>query len=203
MNDPIPTAPSLSEPAQIKPGRGDQTLWSSTMYRLCEELIGLREVNNRQHKMFEQALNRSRDAMQASFNSFAADTQRAYQQLRQEIHGDKRFSLTLLNELLDIGTDLKHLTASRPDPGNADALSRWSDGVQVEARKVQDRLKQLGIHPYDAVIGAAYNPALHERVGGRKMEGMEPLRIAEQVEHGYASQQPEFILRRPKVVVSE
>jgi hypothetical protein len=32
---------------------------------------------------------------------------------------------------------------------------------------------------------------------------MDPLRVAEQVEAGWASQQPEFVLRRPKVIVSE
>jgi len=35
------------------------------------------------------------------------------------------------------------------------------------------------------------------------MEGMGPLLVAEQLESGWASQQPEFILRRPKVIVSE
>ena len=42
-----------------------------------------------------------------------------------------------------------------------------------------------------------------ERVGSRRVEGMDALRVAEQRERGYASQQPEFILRRPKVVVTE
>ena len=53
------------------------------------------------------------------------------------------------------------------------------------------------------MIGSAYNPALHERVGSKRIEGMGPLLVAEQRERGYASQQPEFVLRRPKVLVSE
>src|SRR6266446_8544805 len=77
MNDELlPTQPRL-EPEPEPP-----TLGSSTIYRLCEEVIALREINNRQHKLFEQTLQKSRDAIQVSFNSFAADTQRAYQQLR-------------------------------------------------------------------------------------------------------------------------
>jgi hypothetical protein len=32
---------------------------------------------------------------------------------------------------------------------------------------------------------------------------MDGLRVAQQRERGYASQQPEFILRRPKVLVTE
>ena len=62
---------------------------------------------------------------------------------------------------------------------------------------------KFGVHPYDAIPSSPYSPALHERVGSRRVEGMDGLRIAEQVEQGYASQQPEFVLRRPKVIVSE
>src|SRR5262249_33530579 len=150
-----------------------------------------------------QALVKSRDTIQASFNSFAGDTQRAYQQLRQEIHGEKRVSLTLLNELLEINQDLEHIVAARPKTEDAEAMARWADSVEVESRKVQAALLRHGIHPYDAVIGSAYNPALHERVGSCRMEGMDALRVAEQRERGWASQQPEFVLRRPKVIVSE
>ena len=52
-------------------------------------------------------------------------------------------------------------------------------------------------------VSSPYNPALHERVGSKRVEGMNPNLIAEQRERGYASQQPEFVLRRPKVIVSE
>jgi molecular chaperone GrpE (heat shock protein) len=175
----------------------------STVYRLCEELIALREVNARQHKLFEQTLARSRDALLSGFNTFAADTQRAYQQLRQELHGERRAALALLNELLDVALDLERLVAARPRPGDAAAAAGWADAVGVEGRKVQDALKRHGVHPYDAVVGSAYNPALHERVGSRRVEGMDALRVAEQCERGYASQQPEFVLRRPRVIISE
>ena len=69
--------------------------------------------------------------------------------------------------------------------------------------QVQSALVRHGIQPYDAVISAPYNPALHERVGSTKVEGMGPLLVAEQRERGYASQQPEFVLRRPKVIVTD
>src|SRR5438105_14943387 len=140
--------------------RVDSSPWSSSIYRLCEEVMALREMNNRQHKLFEQTLAKQRDAVQASFNSFAADTQRAYQQLRQEIHGEKRVSLALLNELLDIGFDLEHIVAARPAADDAEGLRRWADSVEVESRKVHAALLRHGIHPYDAVLGSAYNPAL-------------------------------------------
>lgn len=181
----------------------EHTIGSSSIYRLCEEIITLREVNNRQHKMFEQTLTKTRDTVQASFNSFAADTQRAYQQLRQEFHGEKRISLALLNELVEIAFDLQHIASARPTGENPDSFARWADSVQVESRKVEATLLRHGIHPYNAVIGSPYNPALHERVGSKAMEGMGPLLVAEQQEPGLASQQPEFVLRRPKVLVSE
>jgi len=68
---------------------------------------------------------------------------------------------------------------------------------------VQAALLRHGIQPYDAAISSPYNPAIHERVGSTRVEGMGPLLVAEQRERGYASQQPEFVLRRPKVIVSE
>ena len=185
------------------PSRDESTIGSSSIYRLCEEVIALREISNRQHHVFEKTLAKTRDSLQADFNSFAADTQRAYQQLRQEFQGEKRISLALLNELLEIGFDLQRLAAARPRSGDSAELERWAEAVEVEARKVQAALLRHGIHPYDAVLGSAYNPALHERVGSRRTEGMDPLRVAEQVEPGWASQQPEFVLRRPKVIVSE
>ena len=190
-------------PSDNAPPGTDHMPWSSTIYRLCEELIALRETNNRQHKLFEQTLARTRDGLQSAFNTFAADTQRAYQQLRQELHGDKRVSLALMQELLDIGLDLDRMVSSCPRPEDAEGRARWIEAVAVEGRKVQTSLQRHGIHPYDAVIGSAYQPALHERVGGRRVDGVEANRIVEQCERGYASQQPEFVLRRPKVIVSE
>src|SRR5262245_11083078 len=89
----------------------EATQGTSSIYRLFEAFIGLRERNERQHKLFEQTVAKTRDSLQASFNSFAADTQRAYQQLRQEITGEKRVSLALLNELIDIGFELEQIVA--------------------------------------------------------------------------------------------
>lgn len=200
MNDDLPPDAASKEADRR---REPPTLGASTIYRLCEELIALRERNDRSHKVFEQSLTRARDELKQSFNSFAGDTQRAYQQLRQELHGEKRISLHLLNELLEVGQDLEHIAASRPAFDDVEALARWAEAVVVESRKVQAALARHGIVPYDAVIGSAYNPALHERVGSKRVEGMGPLLVAEQQERGYASQQPEFVLRRPKVIVSE
>ena len=201
MSTDFPAETARPDPAAL--ARADHTIGSSTIYRLCEEVIALRELNNRQHKLFEQALTKARDDLRASFNSFAGDTQRAYQQLRQEVHGEKRVSLALLNELLDLGMELEHIAASRPAPDDPEAVTRWMEAVEVQSRKVQSALAKHGIQPYDAVVGAAYNPAIHERVGSEKAEGMGPLLIAGQRERGYASQQPEFVLRRPTVIVSE
>jgi hypothetical protein len=186
-----------------EPARDSHTLGASTLFKLCNEVIQLRERNDRTHREFERTLAKTRDELKASFNSFAADTQRAYQQLRQETHGEKRVSMALLNELLEIGQDLEGINAARPPLDDREALARWAEAVEVETRKVQAALLRHGIQPYDAVISAPYNPAIHERVGSTRVEGMGPLLVAEQRERGYASQQPEFVLRRPKVIVSE
>jgi molecular chaperone GrpE (heat shock protein) len=184
-------------------GRSADTLGSSTIYRLCEELIALRETNNRQHKLFSQEMARARDDMAAKFNHFAKVTQDAYQDFRREITGEKRVSLALLNLLLEIGQDLEHIAGVKPSLEDREGLARWVEAVEVESRKVQAALARHGIVPYDAVISSPYNPAIHERVGSARVEGLGPLLVAEQRERGWASQHPEFVLRRPKVIVSE
>lgn len=194
---------SLSNNSEPAMPRDLDTLGSSTLYKLCEEVIALREYDKRQLRSLEQALNKVRDELKTSFNSFAADTQRAYQQLRQETHGEKRVSLTLLNELIETAHDLQGIVAARPSFDDREAIERWSEAVEIESRKLDAALLKQGVQPYDAVISSPYNPALHERVSSKRVEGMEPLLVAEQVERGYASQQPEFVLRRPKVIVSE
>lgn len=189
--------------------RAVHTLGSSTLYNLLEAMIQLTERNQREHKVFSQDVKAVRDSLQSSFNNFAAETQKAYQNLRKEIHGEKRISLALLNELLEIGQDLHEIAAARPiikagmGAEEIEAAVRWADAIDVEVRKGEAALRRHGIHPYDAVIGSAYNPALHERVGSCRVEGMGPLLVAEQRKRGYASQQPELVLRRPQVYVSE
>ena len=202
MNDDFNTAP---------PGAREeiQTLGSSTLYNLLEAMIQLAERNQREHKLFSQDVKGVRDSLQSSFNTFAAETQKAYQNLRKEVHGEKRVSLALLNELLEVGQAMQDVSRARPpikasmSPEELEAAVRWADAVEVEARRIQAVLVRHGVHPYDAVIGSPYNPALHERVGSCRVEGMGPLLIAEQRQRGYASQQPEFVLRRPQVYVTE
>jgi len=201
MND------DFKDPMTLAADPDAPTLGMSSVYRLFEAFIGLREKNERQHKLFEQTLNRARDALQSSFNTFAAETQKAYQQMRQEMVGEKKFSLGLLNELLDLAIELDHIVTARPAVDGlgleSQAIARWMEAIEIQNRKVQEALRKFGIQPYDAVVSTPYNPALHERVGSKRVEGMDAHRVAEQVQRGYASQQPEFILRRPKVLVTE
>jgi molecular chaperone GrpE (heat shock protein) len=185
------------------PQQDNHTLGSSTIYRLCEEVISLRERNRAEHKFFEQSLAKTRDEMKANFNKFAADTHEEYQRLRQQVNGEKKLAVTLLNELMEVNFDLTHILAVRPRPDDPETVARWIEAVEVQSRKVEAALLRHGVQPYDAVIGSAYDPRLHERVGSMHAEGMGPLLIAEQKERGYASAQPDFVLRRPKVLVSE
>src|SRR5262249_29167653 len=162
-----------------------------------------RERNTRQHTKFERQMNAVRDDLKTSFNSFAADTQRAYQQLRQETVGEKKVSLALLNELLEIGQDLEHIVAAKPSLDDVAALKAWAESIEVESRKGQAALLRHGIFPYEAKVADPYDPKFDERVGKVRVEGLGPNLVAEVVEKGYASQQPDFVLRRPKVKVSE
>ena len=174
-----------------------------TLRRVCAELIALRERTDRQHKLFEQALSQTRDDLQTRFDRFASDSQHAYRMLRDELTGEKRHSLVLLNALADLALDLQKVAAARPPLSAGSPAAGWADAVAGTARRAEAVLAQFGVHRYDAIVGSAYQPALHERVGSRPMEGMGPLLVARQVEPGYASQQPDFVLRRAKVQITE
>src|ERR1700677_2988704 len=110
MNEDLPRGLARSVPDEPE----GQNLGMSSVYRLFEAFIALREKNTREHKMFEQTVTRARDALQDSFNTFASQTQKAYQQLRQEMVGEKKVSLTLLNDLLDLALDLDHIVSFQP-----------------------------------------------------------------------------------------
>jgi molecular chaperone GrpE (heat shock protein) len=164
----------------------------ATLRRICAELIALRERTDRQHRLFEQSLSQTRTELQSQFDRFAADAQQAYQRLLEEFTGEKRFSLSVLNALVDLAIDIQKVAT--PDA---------PETVAIAARRAEAVLVQFGVHRYDAVVGSEYQPALHERIGGRPVDGMKPSLVAQQVEPGYASQQPDFVLRRAKVMISE
>src|SRR5438876_12134976 len=136
MND------DFKDPLTLASDPDAPTLGMSSVYRLFEAFIALREKNERQHKLFEQTLNRARDSLQSSFNTFAGDTQKAYQQLRQDVLGEKKFSLTLLNVLLDLGIEMNHILESKPKHLPAgpegEALASWVKSLEVQNRKIWD-----------------------------------------------------------------
>src|SRR5207248_2837971 len=84
----------------------------------------------------------------------------------------------------ELGQDLEVIVDSRPALDDAEGVMRWAEAIEIESRKVQAALLRHGVHPYDAVISSPYNPALHERVGSKRVEGMGPLLIAEGHERG-------------------
>jgi len=200
-DDFTPAFPGAEAPAP--PRDDDHTLGASTIFKLCTEVIQLRERNDRTHRDFERTLAKLRDELKGGFDSFAAATQRAYQDLRKETVGEKKFSMDLLMLLLEINQDLEHIVAVKPPADDVEAVKRWIEAVEVETRKVQAMVAQKNVLEFEARPGEPYNPALHKRVGSERVEGMGPLLVARTVKKGYASQQPDFVLQRPEVVVSE
>ena len=133
MNDDLPAFPGADIPAA--PPRDEHTLGASTIFKLCEEVIRLREMNNRKHQDFDRTLIKLRDELKSSFDKFAADTQRAYQDLRKETVGEKKFSMDLLMLLLEICQDMEHIMEMKPAPDNVEAVKGWMEGVAVETRQ--------------------------------------------------------------------
>ena len=182
MNDDLARLPRRRRPAA--PPRDEHTLGASTIFKLCDEVIRLREMNNRKHQDFDRTLVKLRDELKSGFDKFAADTQRAYQDLRKETVGEKKFSMDLLMLLLEVCQDLEHIMEMKPPPDNADAVKGWMEAVAVETRKVRSLIAQKNILEFEARPGEPYNPALHKRVGSERVEGMGPLLVARTIEEG-------------------
>ena len=108
-------------------------------------MIQLREMNNRQHKMFESSLANRRDELKKSFNQHAAESHKAFQQLKQETVGEKKFSMDLLMLLLEIHQDLQHIMEQKPKPEEPEGVSGWMEAVAVETRKVEAAVRQKNI----------------------------------------------------------
>jgi len=193
----------MNEPALPDSSSSTKYAGTPTLERLCAEMIALRERNDRQHKLFDQSLAQTRSDLDEKLKTFTADIQHAYQQLRDELTGEKRHSLALASMLLDLGLDLERLASSRPPAAVGGPEQAWGEGVAIAARKAQATLSQLGIHRFDAQVGEEYRPAHHERTGTERVEGLPPGRIARQLEPGFASNAPDFVVRRAKVMISE
>ncbi|MFL5327534.1 MAG: nucleotide exchange factor GrpE [Gemmataceae bacterium] len=170
----------------------DEAASELPLVRLAAELIALRERTDRQHKIFEQELSRTRDELGERFTRFIADVQSAYQQLRDELTGEKRFALMVLNELLDRTLDLERLVAA--SPGGA---------AEVSLHAAREALARFGVNRFAPERGDHYRPELHERVGTEKADGLPPDRILRVMEPGYAAGGPERLLRRALVIISE
>ena len=73
----------------------------------------------------------------------------------------------------------------------------------MQNRKLWDDIRKFGIHLYERPSEPRTTPPCTNGSAARRVDGLPALMIAETREKGYASQQPEFILRRPKVIVTE
>jgi molecular chaperone GrpE (heat shock protein) len=160
--------------------------------RLTAAVLNLREesVNSQQH--IEQELARTRASLEERFARLAADTQSAYQSLRDELTGENRFGLALLNALVEQTLDLERLADSDPNPG-----------LHVALRAARESLARFGVTRYAPESGEQYRPDWHECVGREPANGLQTGRILRVIEPGYAAGGPERLVRRAKVIVSE
>ena len=110
-------------------------------------MIQLREKNRAEHKFFEQSLAKTRDEMKANFNKFAADTHEEYQRLRQQVNGEKKLAVALLNELLEVNFDLTHILTARPRPDDSEAVARWIEAVEIQSRRRSKAAALAARHP--------------------------------------------------------
>ena len=137
MNDdfrPASPAPTARPPPRGKTIRSAPRRSSSSATRSSS----CARRNDRKHQDFERTLAKMRDELKGSFDSFAAATQRAYQDLRKETVGEKKFSMDLLMLLLEISQDLEHIMEHKPQPDDAEAVKGWME-ARRGARRARSR----------------------------------------------------------------
>src|SRR5262245_50611942 len=128
-NKPVETPPAPPPPAPVPAPPPARHVAPSSTLRLIEEMIALRETTARQLKFFEQTIRQLKEDSQNNFNGFVTETTKAYQQMRQELHGEKRNALAVQTELLEVSLDLSRIVTARPGDDDAKALAAWAESV--------------------------------------------------------------------------
>ena len=116
------------------------SLGSSTLYNLLEAMIQLAERNQREHKVFSQDLKGVRDSLQGSFNNFAAETQKAYQQMRKEIQ-------TFVHKVTRLEGEFVGRWGGRVCPMVVGVSEAQSEFIKHRIVEVQDRARRKKSDP--------------------------------------------------------
>jgi molecular chaperone GrpE len=111
----------------------------------------------------------------------AADFENFKRRASQERADSVRYSSEeAARALLPILDDLRRAVEHAPDGGTGDVLG----GLQLVVREFESALERLGITPVPAV-GEAFDPALHEAIGGEESDDVVRDTVVAEIQPGY------------------
>jgi molecular chaperone GrpE len=99
---------------------------------------------------------------------------------RERRESGERVSAAVFEQLLPIVDDFERALAAEPDP----AAEPFRTGVEIIYRQLMDLFNRHGVKPIE-VIGADFDPHLHEAVAYEPAPGRRDGEIVEEMRRGY------------------
>ena len=137
--------------------------------------------------------------MESKYLRAAADLQNYAKRTRQNIADARQQQLMeVARALVTVLDHFDHALEADPDSTSADALLK---GVRMVRDELLGSLERFGVKRYEAKQGDQFDPNRHEAMMRQAVEGLEPDRVAAQLQSGYMLE--EKTLRPAKVSVTE
>ena len=137
--------------------------------------------------------------MESKYLRAVADLQNYAKRTRQNIADARQQQLMDVARALVIVLDhFDHALEADPDRTSTDALLK---GVRIVRDELLGSLEKFGVKRYEAKQGDQFDPNRHEAMMRQAVEGLEPDRVAAQLQPGYMLE--EKTLRPAKVSVTE
>jgi len=169
--------------------------------KLTDAIVQLTGLNNLAHNRLEREFQESVEKISKRLQTQEINTQRELDNLRKDMAQIISIRENLLVDILQNFLDFRRLITDKNMANDLEALTRWSDGIQIVFRQMQALIKRQGIQEYSAQ-NLKYDPSLHEIVKRQESETVEPGMIIEEIEPGFISADTKTPLVRAKVIIS-
>jgi len=128
------------------------------------------------------AADQALDERNEQYLRLAADFENYRRRHQQDLLDRSRYaSEDAARALLPVLDNLRRALEHFPSGG---ADSRLSDGLGLVVREFEAALAGLGVVPIEA-LGAPFDPALHEAIGGDESEDVETETVTHELQRGY------------------
>lgn len=146
-----------------------------------------------------EALRRERDDLEAQVLRLSADYQNFVRRSQQNI--DTACEQQLMSLAKSLVTVLDHFDHALEVDAEKTSAADLLAGMQIVRDELLKTLEQFGIRRLDVAPGDSFDPTYHEALMRQPVDGLEPDRVAAQMQPGYVL--GEKALRPAKVSLTE